>query len=93
MRAPVRLREAPCEALAHAPWPLLSKASVSLQVSATTFSTKHNAPKVKLAKLDVAFIDSEGRRCYVDVAVTSAATSSAQNRAKRADNDSPSVTW
>ena len=44
-------------------------------------------PKIKRARLDVAFIDGEGRRCYVDVAVTSAATTSAQNRAKRAGED------
>ena len=44
-------------------------------------------PKVERARLDVAFTDSEGRRCFVDVAVTSAATTSAQNRAKRAGED------
>ena len=43
--------------------------------------------KVKLAKLDVAFIDGDGRRAYVDVSVTSAATSSVANRAKRAETD------
>ena len=40
--------------------------------------------KVERAKLDVTFIDGDGRRAYADVAVTSAATSSAVNLAKRA---------
>ena len=44
-------------------------------------------PKVKRARLDVTYVDSEGRRAYVDVAVTSAATSSADNRRKRASTD------
>ena len=43
--------------------------------------------KVKKARLDVSFVDGAGRRCYADVAVTSAATTSAQNRAKRAGED------
>ena len=48
---------------------------------------EHGQPKVTLAQLDVAFTDSEGRRCYVDVSVTSAGTTSAQNRTKRAGED------
>ena len=44
-------------------------------------------PKVRRAKLDVAFFDGEGRRAFVDVVVTSAATSCAVNRAKRAGTD------
>ena len=43
--------------------------------------------KVERAKLDVAFLDGEGRRAYADVAVTSAATMSAANLAKRASTD------
>ena len=43
--------------------------------------------KVKLAKLDVMFTNGDGRTAYADVSVTSAATSSAANRAKRAETD------
>ena len=43
--------------------------------------------KVERAKLDVAFFDGEGRRAYADVAVTSAATTSADNLARRARTD------
>ena len=43
--------------------------------------------KVERAKLDAAFLDGEGRRAYADVAVTSAATTSADNLARRARTD------
>ena len=43
--------------------------------------------KVERAKLDVTFLDGEGRRAYADVAVTSAATTSADNLARRARTD------
>ena len=45
------------------------------------------AQNVERAKLDVAFFDGEGRRAYADVAVTSAATTSAENLVKRARTD------
>ena len=48
---------------------------------------EHGEPVVERARLDVAFVDSEGRRAYVDVAVTSAATTSAENRSRRAAKD------
>ena len=44
-------------------------------------------PVVRRARLDVAFVDAEGRRAYVDVAVTSAATASARGRSRRAAKD------
>ena len=44
-------------------------------------------PKFKRAKLDAAFYDAQGRRAYVDVVVTSAATTNAADRAKRASTD------
>jgi hypothetical protein len=44
-------------------------------------------PKIEQAVLDVAFFDSGGRRAYVDVAVTSAGTSSAASRSRRAAKD------
>ena len=44
-------------------------------------------PKAKLAKLDVAFFDGEGRRAYADVVVSSAATSCAAARAARASTN------
>ena len=50
-------------------------------------TTGERVQKVERAKLDVAFIDGEGRRAYADVAVTSAATTSAANLAKRARTD------
>ena len=50
-------------------------------------TTGERVQKVARAKLDVAFIDGEGRRAYADVAVTSAATTSADNLAKRARTD------
>ena len=50
-------------------------------------TTGERVQKVERAKLDVAFIDGEGRRAYADVAVTSAATTSAANFAKRARTD------
>ena len=50
-------------------------------------TTGERVQKVERAKLDVAFIDGEGRRAYADVAVTSAATTSADNLAKRARTD------
>jgi hypothetical protein len=43
--------------------------------------------KVKHARLDVAFVDREGRRCYVDVAIVNASTSSDRLRAQRAATD------
>ena len=39
---------------------------------------------VRHAKLDVAFVDRESRRCYIDVVVTAASSSSAELRAARA---------
>ena len=44
-------------------------------------------PKIEHARLDVSFIDGTGRRAYVDVAVTSAGTTRAAERAKRAATD------
>ena len=43
--------------------------------------------KVQKARLDVTYIDGDGRRCYVDVAVTSAATTAAAALAARAGTD------
>jgi len=43
--------------------------------------------KIKHARLDVAFVDSEGRRSYIDVAVACASTESATDRARRAAKD------
>ena len=43
--------------------------------------------KIEHARLDVSFIDGTGRRAYVDVAVTSAGTTRAAERAKRAATD------
>ena len=48
---------------------------------------EHGAPKVERARLDVAYVDAEGRRAYADIAVTSAATASADNRSRRAAKD------
>ena len=50
-------------------------------------TTGERVQKVERAKLDVAFIDGEGRRAYADVAVTSAATTNPDNLAKRARTD------
>ena len=50
-------------------------------------TTGERVQKVERAKLDVAFIDGEGHRAYADVAVTSAATTNADNLAKRARTD------
>ena len=50
-------------------------------------TTGERVQKVERAKLDVAFIDGEGRRAYADVAVTSAATTNAANLARRARTD------
>ena len=44
-------------------------------------------PTVERARLDVAYVDAQGRRAYVDVAVTSAATSSDAQRSRRAAKD------
>ena len=44
-------------------------------------------PRVEHARLDLSFVDGEGRRAYVDVAVTSAGTTSAEARRKRAATD------
>ena len=44
-------------------------------------------PVMKRARLDVSYIDAQGRRAYVDVAVTSAATTSAASRSRRAAKD------
>ena len=44
-------------------------------------------PKFHHAVLDAAFYDGQGRRAYVDVVVTSAATTSAADRAKGASTD------
>ena len=44
-------------------------------------------PKVRHAKLDVTFIDGAGRRAYADVVVTSAATTCAASRTRRACTD------
>ena len=46
-------------------------------------ATGERVQKVERAKLDVAFLDGEGRRAYADVAVTT----SAANLAKRASTD------
>ena len=50
-------------------------------------TTGGRVQKVERAKLDVAFIDGEGRRAFADVAVTSAATTNAANLARRARTD------
>ena len=44
-------------------------------------------PKIERARLDVAYVDAEGRRAYVDIAVTSAATTSVDSRRRRAVKD------
>jgi hypothetical protein len=48
---------------------------------------EHGAPVIERARLDIAFVDAEGRRAYADIAVTSAATTSAENRSRRAAKD------
>ena len=48
---------------------------------------ENGAPKVERARLDVAYVDAEGRRAYADIAVTSAGTASADNRSRRAAKD------
>ena len=44
-------------------------------------------PQFEHAQLDVSFVDSGGRRVYVDVVVTSAATTCARKQAQRASTD------
>ena len=44
-------------------------------------------PKIERARLDVAYVDAAGRRAYVDIAVTSAATTSVDSRRRRAVKD------
>ena len=53
----------------------------------TELDPETGQPKVLHAQLDVSFLDATGRRAYADVVITSAGTTSATVRAKRATTD------